>query len=574
MRNRGFCENKFQSMLLSGTFTMAIIYVMLLCDSIIAGLFIGETGVAAINAITPITGITTFFANIISIGTGILYSRSIGAMHKKHADELFSQGLILNVAVALLSSVILLLGKDLYFDINGVSGDIYELASEYYKWTPLCAIFTILNSYIGNMVYTDGDETCTNISYVLQIVGNIALSLMLVRSFGMQGIIWGTILGNVLGLIPVLAHFFRKCNTLRFTWYLSIKDILQAVRFSAVDAVIYICWAVADYVLIAHVSGRYGDSGLITLAVVISLLEFGVVMDGVGMAIQPLIGTYLGEDNNVMIKRLMNGAKMAAAIEGLVANLLILLFAKQFCGLFGIREGATLEPTVMAVRIVSFGLIFCSMVSLMTSYYMLVDRVGLAVGVTFLKDGVLYSVLPIVGSLLLGKTGMWAAFALSPVLALIITSIFIRWHYGKAHFPNLLVPKHADIVVFDSILTPEKCCELSEKVQKTMNERGYPKKQSMRAALFTEEIGLTIIEMNKDSKHPMLAEISLLFDEGSVLLIERDAGMVFDITDPDLKIAGLSSFILSGLMEAHKEKAYQTTTGYNRNMIRFNKNEN
>ena len=62
MRKRGFCEIKFQSMLLSGTFTMAIIYVMLLCDSIIAGLFIGETGVAAINAITPVTGITTFFA--------------------------------------------------------------------------------------------------------------------------------------------------------------------------------------------------------------------------------------------------------------------------------------------------------------------------------------------------------------------------------------------------------------------------------------------------------------------------------------------------------------------------------
>ena len=374
-------------------------------------------------------------------------------------------------------------------------------------------------------------------------------------------------------MIPALAHFLRKCNTLKFTWYLSVRDILQVVRYSAVDAVIYICWAIADYVLIAHVSGRYGETGLITLAVVISLLEFGVVMDGVGLAIQPLLGTYLGEDNNVMIKRLMNVAKMAAAVEGVIANLLIILFTKQFCGLFGIKEGTALEPTVMAVRIVSFGLIFCSMVSLMTSYYMLIDRVGLAVGVTFLKDGVLYSVLPIAGSLLMGKTGMWAAFALSPVLALIVTMIFIRWHYGKASFPNLLVPKHADIVVFDGVFTPEMCSVLSEKVQNTLNERGYSKKQSMKAALFTEEIGLTIIEKNKDSKRPVLAEISLLFDEGSVMLIERDAGKVFDITDPDMKIDGLSSFILTGLMESHKEKAYQTTTGYNRNMIRLYKNE-
>ena len=36
---------------------------------------------------------------------------------------------------------------------------------------------------------------------------------------------------------------------------------------------------------------------------------------------------------------------------------------------------------------------------------------------------------------------------------------------------------------------------------------------------------------------------------------------------------GLSGYILSGLMESHKEKAYLVTTGYNRNMIRFSKNE-
>ena len=60
MREKRFCESKFRSMLLTGTFTMAVIYIMLLCDNIIAGYFIGEAGVAAINAVTPVTGIVTF----------------------------------------------------------------------------------------------------------------------------------------------------------------------------------------------------------------------------------------------------------------------------------------------------------------------------------------------------------------------------------------------------------------------------------------------------------------------------------------------------------------------------------
>ena len=57
-----------------------------------------------------------------------------------------------------------------------------------------------------------------------------------------------------------------------------------------------------------------------------------------------------------------------------------------------------------------------------------------------------------------------------------------------------------------------------------------------------------------------------------VLIIERDSGILFDLTDADNQIHGLSGFILSGLMEAHQEKAYLVTTGYNRNMIRFSQN--
>ena len=37
--------------------------------------------------------------------------------------------------------------------------------------------------------------------------------------------------------------------------------------------------------MIGFVSGDYGETGLITLIVVVSLIEFSVVMDGVGMAI-------------------------------------------------------------------------------------------------------------------------------------------------------------------------------------------------------------------------------------------------------------------------------------------------
>ena len=77
------------------------------------------------------------------------------------------------------------------------------------------------------------------------------------------------------------------------------------------------------------------------------------------------------------------------------------------------------------------------------------------------------------------------------------------------------------------------------------------------------------LEKNKKAKKPVLIEFSLFYEGDSVLIVERDSGDLFDLTDSYSQVKGLSSFILTGLMKAHDEKKYLVTTGYNRNMIRF-----
>ena len=569
MKKSSFCERKFRSMLSASTLTLAIIYIMLLCDNIIAGLYIGTAGVAAINAITPVTGIVSFFSTIISIGTGIIYSREIGAMRKRRADEFFGQGLVISVGISAVTAFLLMVCKDVYFSTNKITGEVYELASAYYRWTPLNAVLFVMNSYLTKLVYTDGDEKSTNLSYAFQIGGNLLFSILLVRRFGMVGIILGTIIGNALGILIVCRHFFLKANTLHFVWHFSFADLAQAVRYSIVDAIIFFCWAVMDYVMIGHVSTRYGDMGEVTLAVIMGLLEFDIVLDGVGMAVQPLMEIYLGEKNQEMVRRLMRIALKAAIIEGLIANVLVFVFAKQFCFLFGIKGGAALSSSIHALRIVSTGLVFCSLISLLSAYYLVVDHVALSAGIIVLKDGLLYTFLPIIASVLLGENGMWAAFAISPLLATILTLLYIRLRYGAKRYPYLLEEDGNDIVILEDVLKPESCARLSALVSKAITERGHAKEMANHAALFTEEILLTALEKNKTRKRQLQVELSLLFDKNSVRLIERDNGEIFDDTDQNMRVDGFSSYVLSRMMAVHQEKVYLTTTGYNRTMVQF-----
>ena len=566
---QGFCEKKFRSMLISGTFTKAVMYLMLLSDSIIAGQFIGPSGVAGINAITPVTAILTFFGDLGSTGVGIVFTREVGAMKKDRANEIYSQGLIISIGMGLLSALLILVMQNTYFAVSGITGEILELALEYYRLVPINAFLTIVIFYLEQMVYSDGDELCNNICYGFQVGGNIIASVILARFLGMKGIILGSIIGNSLGILTCFWHYFRKENTLRFKWHLSFRDFLLTSRYSIVDSSVYICWGVMDYVMIGFVSSRFGNAAQVTLAVVVSLIEFSVVMDGVGMALQPLIGTYYGEKNHVLIKRIMKSGAAAAVVEGVAVTVLIWIFTKQFCSLFGIREEAALAPAITALRIVSLGFTFCSMVSLTTSYYMLVDRIAMATTFACLHNGVLYILLPILGGLAFGVNGLWAGFAASPVLTLIVAYTYVYLRFGKDHFPYLLKHMDSEIVVLDETLTPENAAHLSDRVRDSLLAHGYRRTTANNAALFTEEIGLTILERNKKAKKPLLIELSLLFEKGSVLVIERDSGVLFDLTASDVRVGELSSFILSGLMEAHREKAYLVTTGYNRNMIRF-----
>ena len=568
---KGFCEKKFSSMLISGTFTKAVMYLMLLSDSIIAGHFIGASGVAGINAITPVTAIVTFFGDLVSTGVGIVFAREVGAMRKDRANEIYSQGLIVSVGIGLLSALLILVFQDAYFRVSGVSGDILENALKYYRLVPINAFLTIVIFYLEQMVYSDGDELCNNICYGFQIGGNIVCSVILTRFLGMTGIILGSVIGNSLGILTCLWHYFRKENTLRFVWHLSFRDFLLTSRYSIVDSSVYICWGLMDYVMIGFVSGRFGETGLIALAVVVSLIEFGVVMDGVGMAMQPLIGTYFGERNHQLIKRVMRSAVKAAVIEGLAATALIWVFTRQFCALFGITGGEALTPSISALRIVSLGFTFCSAVSLTTSYYMLIDRIGMATCIACFQNGLLYILLPVLGALAFGMGGMWAGFVAAPILTLVCAYLFVYLRFGRDNFPFLLKNMESEIEVLDGTLTPETASALSERVASCLLSHQYPNRTANRAALFVEEIGLTILEINKQAKKPILIEFSLFLEGDSVLIIERDSGMLFDLTDPDARIKGLSGFILSGMMEAHREKAYLVTTGYNRNMIRFSR---
>lgn len=160
-------------MLITGTFTMGINYLMQLCDSIIAGLIISPNAVAAINVITPLTGMVFFLAGCITEGLSTLYSRAIGEADRKRADELFGFGSIVTLFLMIAVPITLHLIREPYFSASGMTDTILGHAGEYYRLLPVCSMVIILCTFLEAMVFADGDEKLQTMCYVAQIGGNI-----------------------------------------------------------------------------------------------------------------------------------------------------------------------------------------------------------------------------------------------------------------------------------------------------------------------------------------------------------------------------------------------------------------
>ena len=562
-----FYKVKYRSMLLSGTITAGVDYLMLLCDNIITGRMIGPDGVAAIHIAVPLIVAVNFLSSCITDGTAILYTRAIGAMDRKRANQIYGMGMIVSVICAVLVSALLFLFREKYLHFCGASGVILTYAGEYFRLLPLCAALQIIRFYLEETVYSDGDENLEVLCYIVQFIGNIVLSILLTKVMGIRGIILGTIVGNGAAILILALHFLKKSNTLHFVPYFSWKDLGQCFKYSITDAIVFLLWGGMDLVMISFISRNFGESYLTVMAVIFSMIELSVIFDGIGMAIQPLIGVYFGEKNHLMIRRLMKDGIRTAVIEGITASVLIFIFAPQFAWLFGITDIHMLVPSVTAIRIVSLTFTASSLFMLETSYYLYVDHIRFSVGAIILKDGILSTLLPILFAHFIGTTGLWIGFALAPVLGLALSMQFLYLYAGKDRFPLLLEDSNSEIIVYDAILSPQSMTNTSRAVQAQLEKHNYPKKTAIKAGLFVEEISAVVREKNDDKE--VLMEYSLLFDKDSVRLVIRDSGNIFDVTDPDLQITGLSSFVINGLLNAQKEKDYIPTTGYNRNLIRF-----
>ena len=162
---------------------------------------------------------------------------------------------------------------------------------------------------------------------------------------------------------------------------------------------------------------------------------------------------------------------------------------------------------------------------------------------------------------------MFAAFALGPAIAWAGSLLYLRLRYpGDA--PLLLAGrmKGKQVLFYELSLQPELIVQTRDQINDALVSMSYDSKTVFRVTLLFEELLMLIYEKNKGKE--ILCECTILLEESGVRMIFRDSGEVFDVSDPDLAVTSLRSYIVASYAEeVSYQKGHLVAMSFNRNVF-------
>lgn len=558
-------SKKFFSMLAGGTLTMMVVSALLMSDSVIAGAVIGSDAVAGITLVTPLYSLSAFFGSVFSLGVPIVYSTEMGKFNKQGADRAFGFGLLMSAVIGVLLFLLTTLFGDSYLRSSHPLEPVLAQARGYLAWMRFTILLLPMQMLIAAAVYSDGDETLSTVANGVQGLGNIGASILLSRRMGIGGIGFASFLFNVIALAILLIHFLKKSNSLRWNLYFSPGLLKDVARYSIIDSSSYLFLAALTAVLNAFVSARFGARTLIVVSVVALCREFQLVFDGIGEAITPILSVYLGEGSHSGVRSIYRLANKTAILEGLAVTLVLMVCAPLLPKVLDIVDPELLRCAVAGIRLLSLGSVFVSLLYLLTSYYLVIEKIGLGLIASALRDLLLSAVLAPVLGLLFGLNGMFIGLAAAPALAYALLLFYLARRYGRENSPLLLseLPCQGKSYLFNLSTEPEQIIALQKKVEALLLENGVDKRTVGRVKLLIEELYLLIRE--KNGGKAVLSECSVLLRPEGVQIITKDEGVLFDISEDDVTVTSIVALTVSAYMEKlGQNRRHLTTMSFNR----------
>ncbi|MCD8223345.1 MAG: MATE family efflux transporter [Clostridiales bacterium] len=405
--------------------------------NIVDSIFVAKLSEEALTAASLVYSIQ-FLMIAVAVGTNVglnaLLSRYVGAKRESEACVVATTGLILNLASALIFSLIGILFSEPIAGQMTADPSLRELCVQYMQ---VCVIFCygiFLQTYAQRLLQAVGDTVLSMCSLIAGAITNIILDPIMIfgllgcPAMGIRGAAIATVIGQMVGAITGLICnrvknpvIHVRLSGYRFHW----TDVREIYRVGMPTIIMQAIGSIMTFSVNA-VLISVSTTAVAFFGVYYKLQNFLMMpMNGLGQAAIPIVGYNYGAKNTDRILQARKCTVRAGIVMSLAGTAIFLAFPRQLLGLFAASDDL-MAIGVPALRIISVTFVFATF-TIITGYF----GSGLGNGTINMVSGAIRQLIvlvPLIGLFIRisGLSGAWFAMWISEPLAAIYSFVSIR----------------------------------------------------------------------------------------------------------------------------------------------------
>ena len=339
-RKPNLIEGKFKTLLYVSIFGWLILLIGQVVDNVLAGNFLNEEGLAAVQILIPFSTFISALGAFTGTGFAVKFSHLKGKGDERGANQVVGLGLIFTLLLGIITSLLMFFLKEQMLSLFAMSDKVKEYASSYYDWYVGIAIVQPVFILIFKVVSQDGDPLWTVLSSVIQVAVNFVLSAILIKYIGIAGLSIGSFASISLSIVIVSIHFFTKKNSIHIRFTTNMKLLKDPLIFGFPQLVGNISIAIVNLLLNMVITKNFGDAYLASFTIIgfVSNLKlvFGCIADSMGAFLSTAKGSKNNDDINLCFKLL----KKYCVIISIIMTVLIMALSLVIPMLFNVQPNS------------------------------------------------------------------------------------------------------------------------------------------------------------------------------------------------------------------------------------------
>lgn len=307
-------------------------------DTFFIGMMDDVNQLAAASIGFPFFMLTLALGSVVGVGSSSLVSRFIGMKKIREAGEVVSLSMLLNLAIALVITPLIIAFMDPILILLGARGDVLAPTRQYIGPLVLSSVIIMANFSMGVIVRSEGAAMHAMKGMLIGTVTNIILDPIMIFSMrmGIGGAAWATVIGNLAGLVYYLSGYLGKSILkISFGRHMLRASYLKGILSVGIPSGINHALMSFAGIVTNNLASAYGSAILAAMGIsqrINSLIILLLV--GLATGCQPLFGYNYGAGNR---KRLYTILKTGMAISvgmGLCLSAIFVLFGRFAVSIF------------------------------------------------------------------------------------------------------------------------------------------------------------------------------------------------------------------------------------------------